>query len=155
MTDKNPGIPRPSKDKQAGKTGSLKDQKLLDNYILQCIHYVELSKDAVAYLRKHKRSTQFIELRFNIEANLIINQLVKWLGISPAWIDQTVSSLRANQETWKKEVENFADLVSPEKSMLVTQNLEQELMNLKGRNALLGDQNKGPGVPPGKGKVII
>ena len=157
MGDKTKGIPRPNKDKQKGKPGSLKDVNLLDSVILQSVWYMELSKDVIMYLGHNKRLTQQTHFRFQVEANLIFNQLKNWFGVSPAWIQKTAQDIREDKETWLKEVKNFADRVAPEKSLLVTKNLEQELMSIKGRNALLGDQtpDKGQGVPPGKGRVII
>jgi hypothetical protein len=155
--NKKVGVPRPNKDKQKGKPGSMQDIDLLDNVILQSVWYMELAKDALVYLNHHKRLNRTIQFRFEVEVNLIMNQLKNWFGVSPAWVMKTAEDIRADKEKWQEEVKKFADLIAPEKSLIVTDNLEQELLNIKGRNALLGDQGpgKGPKVPPGGGRVII
>ena len=143
------GVPRPNKNKQKGRSGSLKDMNLLDNVILPSVWYRELAKDAKMYLAQHKRLTQIIALRLDIEANLITNQLKNWFGVSPAWVHNTAQGIREDQEKWFEEVKKFADLLAPEKSLIVTDNLEKELLNLKGRDALLGVGGQR------KGKIII
>lgn len=149
MSDKNVGIPRPSKDKSKGKPGSMKDMNILDNLLLQNVWYMELAKSAKLYLAQNKRLTQGIAFRLDVEIHFIVNQLKNWAGVSPSWVNNTAQEIRKDEEMWFKEVKKFADLLVPEKSLIVTDNLEKEMMNIKGRNALLGEQ------PPGKGKIII
>lgn len=152
MPDKKKGIPQPKVDKfkAKGKVQSMDDQSRLNNVALQCVWYMELAKSAMLYLRHHKRLTEAVVFRLQTEINMLGGIMVNWLGLVPSWIQEVSIEIKQDKDKWFEEVKKFADLIAPEKSLLVTNNLEGEMHNLMGREFLLGKK-----VAPGKGKVII
>lgn len=134
MKNKKPGVPQADRGKMQGKSGSLKDMKVLDNLVIQNIWYVELAKDSMKYLEKNNRLTKVIRFKCITEINYATNLLLGWMKLSPAWIQGTVETIKKDKDTWFKEVKKFSDFLNPEKPLITTKNLKQEFLNVKGKD---------------------
>jgi len=154
MADKKQGIPQPKFDKSKGKIQSMDEQSRLNNVALQCVWYMELAKGAMLYLRHHKRLTEGIVFRLQTEINMLVGIMQNWLGLTSSWVQEVSVEIKQDKDKWMEEVKKFADRLAPEKSRLVTKNLEGEMQNLIKREKLLDTEKEVPGIK-GKGRVII
>ena len=128
----NPGIPKPKGDKTKGKVSSMSDHSRLTNVSFQCVWYMELAKAGKIYLAKRKRLSNVLKFRLDTEINMVVGIMETWLGLAPSWIQKMSDEIKADSDKWVDEVKRYADMLSPEKSLLVTENLVGEMGKLLG-----------------------
>jgi hypothetical protein len=135
MSKNKPGIP-------ASVKGLKKEEQItLTGIIIDIINYVEVATGALNYLANQKRLTPQMQFRLEIESKFARNMVLSYFKVTPSYLQDIVEEIHEDKDVFQKAVIEFADAVVPEKSLLVTKNLEGEMKNIIGQQKMLSKKD--------------
>jgi len=102
-------------------------KKSTSDVAISLIQYMELAKAAREYLNKEKRSNVKIDFRLQVEAEFCLGILFNILKVTRTFVVGIQKEIHADKKVFEGEVKRFSDGAVPEKSVLVTKNLEGEM----------------------------
>ena len=120
------------KRKKYDKVGNL-GKRSLENVAVSIIKYMTLAEASRKYLKENNRFNPRIDFRLYVEADFSVAALTHFFKVTKSFIARVQERIRLDESGFKKEVEDFCDAIAPatpEKSSLVTKNLEGEMAQI-------------------------
>jgi len=107
-----------------------KDQVTLMSAVYGLIKFVEIGNSAIKKVQNEQRQCGKADM-FRLQCNIdfAIGIILNYFGLEPSFI-QTMADDVAKEEDFEEEVGKFADKLAPNKSILVTDNIQQEFRNV-------------------------
>jgi len=113
-------------------------KKTLENVALNFIKYMELAKAARGYLKATNRFKPKVDFMLQVEADFCLTSLESLFRVSKAFVIDGQKLVLADVEQFKEEVKRFSDGCIPERPLIVTGNLEQEMTKIIGNKEAFG-----------------
>ncbi len=122
-------------------------KRTLQTVAVAFIKYMELATAARKYLEATNRFNQKLDYRLYSEVYFIAGALEHMFHLKKSFIADVQYNIKKDKERWEKEVKDYCQNISPEKSLIATgPNMEAEMAKIIQRDKMV--KNKG-------GKVII
>jgi len=106
--------------------GSQKEQFSFDRVVYGLVKFVEIGKSAVIKVSTEKRKVNPQNM-FRLECNIdfAINILINYFMLAPSYLQELADNIVQEKE-FMDEVNRFADTLAPDKSVLITDNINRE-----------------------------
>jgi len=125
------------KGKKKWATLGGKNKRSLDSVAVSFIRYAELAKAARIYFKATNRFDPKMDFKLFIEAEFCVGTLLHFFKVTKSFI-ANMQHVVVTGEKFKEEVKEFCEGLIPERSRLVTKNLEGEMAQIMQRDKTAG-----------------
>jgi len=121
------------KGKKKWATSGGREKRSLDSVAVSFIRYAELAKAARIYFKATNRFDPKMDFKLFIEAEFCMGTLLHFFKVTKSFI-ASIQHMVLESEKFKEEVKEFCEGLIPERSRLVTKNLEGEMAQIMQRD---------------------
>lgn len=114
--------------------GNKQEQASFSRMVYGLVKFVEIGKSALTKVTRGQRKVNQ-QNAFRLECNVefAVNILMEYLDLAPSYLQELADSI-IQEENFMKEVDGFADSIAPDKSVLVTKNINKEFKSVTTMN---------------------
>lgn len=102
------------------------EQMTLTNVAYNLVKFAEVSRAVLIKVQNEKRKVENVEM-FRLQCNIefAINILTQYFELEPSYLQEMADAI-VKEESFKDSVNQFADKLAPEGSVLVTKDIQRQ-----------------------------
>lgn len=137
MQNKKVGVPKTLKENMKDK----KEQIDLTFIIVGIVKFIEVAQIAMRTIYGDKRQItdkqQFTLIELGGSVKFARNMLMHYFKVAPSWLNELREQI-ISEKSFQEDVDVYINSLVPVKSVLITDNIKQEMSNLKSRKQIFG-----------------